>query len=134
MRRTEDRDRIGRLRGWIVYLLYKARPNPLELTVLQQALDANNFPCSRLKLAQEVDYLKSIGRSPSGTEGLVKVFPQGSSVDLTGDPVAQAKLLQRYAAFESDAEMGVVVCARLSSLGIDFQDGLLNFESIHRVE
>ena len=121
--RELEQERTERLRGWIVYLLYKSRPNPLETSILIRALDRVNFPLSRRRLAEELDYLRSIQ--------LIRVFTAGETREL-GEP-EQAKLVQHYSNTESDEEMGAVLCARLSAAGIDFQQEILQREGIQRV-
>lgn len=113
-----------RMRGWIVYLLYTARPSPLELHTLTRLLDARNFPISRRRLAEELDYLRSLR--------LLRIFPNDAAEELT--EVEQAKWVQRYAASDSDDEMGTSLCARITTAGINFQDGLTEHEGLSRVE
>src|SRR5260370_42230017 len=95
--------RTERLRGWIVKILYEARPDPLEFAVLSTTLDECNFGVSRRMLAGEVDFLRSLK--------LVRVFPLGSHEEL--GKVEQAKLLQRYANSDSDQEINLMGCATL---------------------
>jgi hypothetical protein len=121
--RELEQDRTERLRGWIVYLLYKSRPNPLEASVLTRALDKVNFPLSRRRLSEELDYLRSVQ--------IVRVFTAGERREL--DEVEQSKLVQRYCCTESDEEMGAVLCARLSAHGIDFQQSVVEHDGIQRV-
>jgi hypothetical protein len=121
--RELEQERTERLRGWIVYLLYKSRPNPLEATVLTRALDKVNFPLSRRRLAEELDYLRSVQ--------IIRVFTAGERCEL--NEVEQSKLVQRYCMTESDEEMGGVLCARLSAHGIDFQQAVVEHDGIQRV-
>src|SRR5437763_1311018 len=122
--KTQQRERNHRLRGWIICFLYKARPRPLELVSLWSLLDQVNFPLSRRRLAEEVDYLRSLL--------LIRVFPVNNKIELS--EIEQAKLIQRYAECESDEELGEVVCARITTAGVNFQDGVTNHEGITRVE
>lgn len=115
--------RTERLRGWIIKILYEARPDPLELVVLSSTLDEVNFGVSRRSLGIEVDFLRSLG--------LVRVFPLESDAEL--GKVEQAKLLQRFCNSDSDGELHIVLCASLSAKGINFQEGLENFEGVSRV-
>jgi hypothetical protein len=119
-----EQKRTERRRGWILYLLYKARPHPMELLTLMELLDAANFPVTRRKLAEELDYLRSLR--------LVRVFPTGAEAEL--DEVKQAKAIQRYAECESDEEMRQVLCARLTAAGINFQEGLEVLTGLQRVQ
>ena len=121
--RELEQERTERLRGWIVYLLYKSRPNPLEASILIRALDRVNFPLSRRRLAEELDYLRSLE--------LIRVFAAGEKREL--DNVEQAKLIQWYSDTDSDEEMRSVMCARLTAQGINFQQDILQLEGIQRV-
>lgn len=122
--KQQQRERNERLRGWIIYLLYKAKPRPLELAVLTSLLDARNFPLSRRRLAEEIDYLRSLK--------MLRLFPSCSDEEL--DDVKQAKLTQRYADTDNDREMGEALCARVTAAGINFQDGVTDMAGITRVE
>lgn len=119
-----EQKRTERRRGWIIYLLYKARPHPMELLTLMELLDAANFPVTRRRLAEELDYLRSLR--------LVRIFPSGAGEQF--DDVQQAKFIQRYAECESDEEMKLVLCARLTAAGINFQEGLESLKGLLRVE
>lgn len=122
--KTLEQKRTERRRGWIIYLLYKARPHPMELHTLTELLDSANFPVTRRKLAEELDYLRSLR--------LVRVFPSGAETEM--DEVTQAKLIQRYAECESDEEMRKVLCARLTAAGINFQEALDPITGLQRVQ
>jgi hypothetical protein len=122
--KQQRREHNERLRGWIIYLLYKAKPRPLEMAVLTRLLDARNYPLSRRRLAEEVDYLRSLK--------MLRVFPSCSDQEL--DDVKQAKLVQRYGDTDDDAEMGDALCARITAAGINFQDGVTDMAGITRVE
>lgn len=119
-----QRERNARERGWIVYLLYKARPKPLPLVSVQRMLDRHNMPMTRRRLSEEIDYLRSLR--------LIGVFPSDSATEI--DNVQQARLTQRFADCESDEEMGAVLFARLTAAGINFQDGITDHAGITRVE
>lgn len=122
--KDQERKRTERLRGWILYLLYKARPQPIELALLLDLLDARNFPVSRRRLAEEVDYLRSLR--------LLRIFPMHAEEEL--DEVKQAKLMQRYSDCDSDTELGAVIGARLTAAGINFQEGVDPMTGLQRVE
>lgn len=122
--RQQQRERNERLRGWILYFLFHARPRPLELPTLVRLLDRRNYPLSRRRLAEELDYLRSLR--------LLRVFPACSEEEL--DDVRQAKLIQRYADTDNDEEMGDVLCARITTAGINFQDGVTTHDGLTRVE
>ena len=122
--KDQELRRIERLRGWIIYLTYKNRPEPVELAVLTDALDKYNFPLSRRSLAIELAYLKS--------KGLLIVFPL-DGVEAV-DRVEQSRLLQRYANTESDSDMRRSLCVLLTPLGDDFQEHNANASGITRVE
>ncbi|GEM_PF-5869269 len=122
--KQQERERTERLRGWIIYLLYKARPKPMEIVVLRNLLDRVNYPLTRRRIAEELDYLRSLR--------LLRVFPCDSESEL--GEVEQAKLVQRFAECESDEEMGQVLCVRITTAGINFHDAINDMEGITRVE
>jgi hypothetical protein len=101
-------------RGWILYLLYKWKPKPLPAVSLWRLLDRENMYFSRSTLAEEIDYLRGLR--------LLDVFPQDATTKL--DDVAQSRLVQRFGSCESDEQVGVVMCARINTAGINFQDGI----------
>lgn len=115
--------RTERLRGWMLKILYEARPDPLELVVLSSTLDEVNYGVSRRTLGMEIDFLRSLS--------MVRVFPLGCNDEL--NKVEQAKLLQRFCNSDSDGELNVVLCATLSAKGINFQEGLEDFHGVSRV-
>lgn len=123
--RQQQRERNERLRGWIIYFLYQSRPRPLEMPVLMRLLDRQNYPLTRRRLAEEVDYLRSLR--------LLRVFNADAEQEL--DDVKQAKLCQRYADSESDEEMGYVLCSRITTAGVNWQDGIPpTMDGLSRIE
>jgi hypothetical protein len=108
----------------IILLLYAAKPKSLELSSLMRLLDRRNYPCSRRRLGEELDYLRS--------NRLLRLFPVTESADLSD--VEQAKLIQRYVECDSDEEMGQVLAARITTSGIDFQEDSSIKPGIARVE
>lgn len=122
--REQERDRTERIRGWIVYFLFKNRPKPMEFGVLMRCLDRRNFPLSRRRLAEEMDYLRS--------ERFIRIFPNDSESEL--DEVQQSKMVQRYSDCESDEDMGHVLCAKITTAGTNFQEGRTKHDGIQRVE
>jgi hypothetical protein len=122
--REQEQERIERMRGWLILFLYKAKPKPLELPTLIRLMDRRNFPLTRRRLAEELDYLRSLR--------FVRVFNSEAEQEL--DEIQQAKLVQRYADCESDSEMGTVLCARITTAGINFQESTKPWEGIQRVE
>lgn len=108
--REQERDRIERLRGWIIYILYKARPQHLELDALLRLLDKRNFPLSRRRLSEEIDYLRAL-KFLKVSMGIAQ--PES-------DDAQQTRMVQRYAA--SDHEDVNAICACLTATGINFQE------------
>ncbi len=102
---------IERRRGFIVWILYLAHPNPLSLRSLCTVLDKKDISLSFGQLAKLLDVL-------CGLE-LVRVFPIDSNEDL--NCVQQDKLIQKYIA--SDGEMGDDIYARIRNKGIHFHEG-----------
>src|ERR1051325_6353970 len=122
LQRTRQQ-RTERLRGWILKILYEARPLPLELVVLSSTLDEVNFGVSRRTLAGEVEYLRGLD--------LVRVFPLGSKTKVS-EP-EQAILLQRFSESDNEGELNLSLCATLSYTGINFQEGLEDAKGVSRV-
>ncbi|MGH9942836.1 MAG: hypothetical protein ACRD9R_10830 [Pyrinomonadaceae bacterium] len=123
--KAQQREHNERLRGWILYFLYQNRPKPLEMAGLMRLLDRRNFPLSRRRLAAEVDYLRSLR--------LVRVFPTCAEAEM--DEVQQAKLTQRYAEADHDGEMPDTLSVRVTTAGINLQDGTVpEMAGILRVE
>jgi hypothetical protein len=61
-----------------------------------------------------VDYLRSLN--------LLRVYPSDAQEE--HDSVKQSKLCPRYADTDSDEEMGAVLCARITTAGVNWQDGI----------
>ena len=122
-RADQERERIRRLRGWILRFLYKARPRPVELVVLIRLLDRVNHPVGRATLAEELDYLRGLN--------LLRIFPLDSNKE--HDDVEQSKMIQRYMLCDSDEEMGSVLAARISAAGVNFCEGQ-DVTGVERVE
>lgn len=109
-----------RRRGWILKFLYESRPQPLEVSALQELCDSVNFPMSCRQIVQELDFLRS--------EDLLRIFPLGAESEV--ENVKQAKLLQRCS--DDEGEMRNV-CVRIRTKGINFQEGDLNITGVKRV-
>lgn len=121
--KEQKREQIERLRGWIIRLLYHARPRHLELDSLQSLLDKFNLPVTRQRLSEEIDYLRSLR--------LVKVSLGNAQPEL--DDAQQTRYVQRYA--DPDREDVSMVCAALTAAGINYQDGFdTNMTGIARIE
>lgn len=108
----------------IILLLYLYKPKPLELATLITLLDARNYPISRRRLGEEIDYLRS--------NRLIRIFPIDSISEL--DEREQSLLIQKYIDCESDFEMRQIVAAKITTSGIDFQEGTAVKQGIARVE
>lgn len=116
---------MARLRGWIIFLLYHARPRCLEADSLRRLLDQYNYPLSRRKLGEEVAYLRSLR--------LVDVALTNSQS--TPDDMQQNRLIQRYADPDRDEMVSDVLCLTLTAAGINFQEGTPErLDGIGRVE
>jgi hypothetical protein len=109
--KAQERARTERLRGWIIYLIYKTRPNHLELDTLMRLLDSRNLPVTRRRLAGEVDYLRGLR--------LLEISLGSAQPNL--DESRQARLIQRYA--DADRDEVDAVCATLTAAGINFHEG-----------
>lgn len=115
-----DKRQKERRRGWIVRFLYESRPTPLEVSLLQEVMDAQNFPMSCRQLVQELDFLRS--------EQLLRVFPHGSEIELSD--VQQARLLQRCCEIEEEAKN---VSVRIRTQGVNFQEGSIGCLGVARI-
>ncbi|HQU83967.1 MAG TPA: hypothetical protein PKY59_12605 [Pyrinomonadaceae bacterium] len=112
---------LERRRGWILHLLYVAKPKPIDFKSLLKLLDARNMPMSCWQFAEKLDFLRSAG--------LLRVFPLGSDGALS--EVEQAKLIQRYC--ESDGELDDDYSAKITNRGINFQEGQFEEDGVTRV-
>lgn len=108
--KEQQRERIELLRGWIIYLLYTARPTHLEFDSLLRLLDRYNLPTTRRRLAEEIDYLRSLR--------FVKISLGHSQPEV--DEPQQTRLIQRYA--DADRDGVSIACASLTAAGINFQE------------
>lgn len=121
--REQERERIERLRGWIIYILYKSRPSHLELDSLQRLLDKRNLPVTRRRLAEELDYLRSLR--------FIRISLGSTRSEL--DETTQTRVVQRYA--DADRAEAEPVCACLTAAGINFQEAFEeNITGIARVD
>jgi hypothetical protein len=119
-----NQQRIERLRGWIINILYVNRPDPCELSVISDTLDGYNMGCSRRALAGEIELLRTLR--------LVRVFPLGSGEDISN--IQQAQLIQRYANSDNDQELHMTLCASLTARGNYFQEGLESVTGVARIQ
>lgn len=110
-----------RKRGWILYLLYAARPKTLVAATLQSLLDSRNLPFTCRRLAEEMDFLRSLG--------LLRIWTLGGKTELNVDE--QEELINRYC--DSDGEMNDLLCVRLTNKGVIFQEGHFEEQGITRV-
>ena len=113
--KTDEQVKLERARGWIIKILDKERPDPVELVTLRETLYRKNVPLTDRALGAELDYLRSLG--------LLRVFPLGEKDELNN--VEQAKLIQDWYTGTISASSNVCVCARITALGINFQAGLI---------
>lgn len=102
---------MERRRGLIVYLLYISRPKSLEFGSLMYLLDARNYPITRQRLAEDLDFLRDAG--------LLRVTTPSSELVLSDNQ--QEKFLHRFA--ESDGDSDNDFCGRLTTKGINFHEG-----------
>ncbi|MCP9494270.1 MAG: hypothetical protein MSG64_07430 [Pyrinomonadaceae bacterium MAG19_C2-C3] len=112
-------NRNERFRGYMVYLIYKARPHRLELSQLQRLLDARNFPASRLRLAEELSFLCDAG--------LI-------AINHNDTQMGGVDWLERFADSDADQEIADALRAKLTTAGVNFQESTKPFEGIARVE
>lgn len=105
----------------IIYLLYTARPRPLDFASILHLLDSQNLPLSVRRLAEEIDFLRS--------SKLLRVFPVGATAIV--DDVAQAKLMQRFS--ESEGELNDDYAACLTTKGVNYQEEHFETDGVTRV-
>ena len=110
-----------RKRGWILYLLYAARPKTIVIATLQSLLDSRNLPFTARRLAEEMDFLRSLG--------LLRIWMLGGKTELTSDE--QEELINRYC--DSDGEMDDLLCVRLTNKGVNFQENHFEEQGVTRV-
>jgi hypothetical protein len=123
-RRITDKQETEQLRGWIVYLLYLSKPKPLELNALWTTLDMYSIPTVHRKFVEEVDHLRALG--------LLRIFPAGAKTEI--DEIEQARLLQKFIDGPRARELGTFVFARLTTAGVQFQEGDSEAVGVARVE
>lgn len=111
----------GRRRGWIVYLLYSARPAPVTFNMLIELLDSRNMPLTCRRFSEKLDFLRGVG--------FLRVFKIGTNQELSN--VEQAQLIQAYC--DNDGEGGDNYGAVLSTKGVNFQEGHFEEMGITRV-
>lgn len=112
---------MERRRGLIVYLLYVSRPKTVEIGSLLYLLDARNYPVTRRRLAEDLDFLRDAG--------LVRLTMPSSEIPL--NDAQQEKHLHRFA--ESDGDIDNDLCLKLTSKGNNFQENQTNELGVLRV-
>ncbi len=124
IRSEQDRARTERERAWMIFLLYHARPRPVEFAQLRKLLDQRNIPLSSRRLAEHVEYLCEYR--------LVKVAVDARQSAL--DEGALARVLQRYADSDRDG-LQESVFLRLTAAGVNHQEGVGDsYPGIARIE
>lgn len=124
LRADEERSRTERERGWILFLLYYARPRPVEFPQLRRLLDQRNYPLSSRRLAEHVEYLCEYR--------LVKVALDAQQSTLDEGTLARA--LQRYADSDRDG-LNETMFLRLTAAGVNHQEGVGDaYPGIARIE
>ncbi len=121
LHKEHRQNRTERLRGYIIYLIFTARPRPLELSQLMRLLDSRNYPTSQHKLAEELSFLRDAGLLTVNTTG-------------SGNADGAIDWIERYADADRDAEIGDRLRAKLTPAGINFHEGAKQVEGIARVE
>lgn len=118
MMKTYERDRR---RGFVIYFLYFSRPKSLELGSLIYLLDTKNYPITRQRLAEDLDFLRDAG--------LVRITTPSSELVLNDNQ--QERFLHKFA--ESDGDCDNDYCARLTTHGLQYQEGHSNQLGVVRV-
>ncbi len=112
---------MERRRGLIIYLVYISRPKSLELGSLMYLLDSRNYPVTRHRLAEDLDFLRDAE--------LIRITTPSSELQLSANQ--QEKFLHRFA--ESEGDDDNTFCARLTTKGVQFQEGNANELGLMRV-
>lgn len=112
---------MERRRGLIIYLLYISRPKSLELGSLMYLLDSRNYPVTRHRLAEDLDFLRDAE--------LIRITTPSSELQLSANQ--QEKFLHRFA--ESEGDDDNTFCARVTTKGVQFQEGNANELGVMRV-
>jgi hypothetical protein len=123
-RKITEKLETEQTRGWILYLLYLSRPKPLELNGLWTTLDMYSIPTVHRKFVEEVDHLRALG--------LLRVFPAGAKAEI--NDTEQARLLQKFIDGPRARDMGTFVFARLTTAGVQFQEGDSEVVGVARIE
>jgi len=123
-RKITEKHETEQTRGWIVYLLYLSKPKPMELNALWSTLDMYSIPVLHRKFVEEVDHLRALG--------LLRVFPAGAKAEV--NDTEQARLLQRFIEGPRARDTGTFVFARLTTAGVQFQEGDSEVVGVFRVE
>jgi hypothetical protein len=124
MNSQQERARVERERGWIIFLLYHARPRALDVVALRRLLDARNIPLSSRRLAEHLSYFHELR--------LVKIEIEGVREALSEHD--QERALQRYADSDTDG-FRESMFLRLTAAGVNFQEGFGGeYEGISRIE
>jgi hypothetical protein len=122
IRSEQERARTERERGWIILLLYHARPRSVEFAQLRKLLDTRNLPLSSRKLAEHIEYLCEYR--------LVRVEVAGQMVE-NG---ALHRALQRYADSDVDG-LRESMSLRLTAAGVNLQEGVgASIEGIAQID
>ncbi len=105
----------------MIYLICMARPKSLELGSLMYLLDQRNYPMTRHRLGEDLDFLRGAG--------LLRVTTPASEILLSENQ--QEKFLHSFAV--SDGERDNDFCVRPTTKGINFQEGHIEEIGVLRV-
>lgn len=108
--KESERDRMNRLRGWIIYIVYGARPRVVDFTTLKSMLDRRGYPLSSHRLAKELSFLCG--------EDLVRVGLLDRRKKPTADEDQDALLLRYMESYNVDD----AYCVALRTRGVQFQE------------
>lgn len=106
----EAAERAAQERGWIVYLLYHAKPRVVEFRQLRRLLDRNGLAMSTRRLANHLSYLCEMR--------LIKL-ESDRGVELPERE--QDQVIQRYADSERDG-FHETALARATAAAVNFQE------------
>ena len=119
--KESDRERMNRLRGWIIYIVYGSRPRNVDFTTLKSMLDRRGYPLSSHRLAKELSFLCG--------EDLVRVSRLGVSKRLNLEEDQDALLLRYMESYNADDGY----CVSLRTRGVQFQEDNCDVPGVMRI-
>lgn len=118
--KEDEKERMKRLRGWIVFLIYGSRPRLVDFAMLKSMLDRRGYPLSSLRLAKELSFLWG--------EELVRIGLVNRKKKIA-DEDGDATLLRYMESYNSDD----AYCVSLRTRGVQFQEDDCQVPGVMRI-